>query len=74
MKSQTKTFTSLLKTLGVIAAIMGIVSSVLYQYHEAVVAYRPDDVSNTLGLYALVLSIILWLVFLILHFFKLHSA
>lgn len=59
---------SIKKTIGIIAALFGVASGSLYEYHQGVQAYKPNDVSDTLGLYLLVGSVALWMAFLTVHF------
>ena len=62
-----RTNPSIQSILGVCAALLGIASGALYEYHNGVVAYRPDDVTNGVALYALVGSLVLWAVFIVLY-------
>lgn len=64
-KSQTNN-SSTKQIIGIAAALFGLAAGTLYQRHEAVAPFNPDDVANTLGLYSLVLSSLLWVTFLVI--------
>lgn len=68
VSKQRENLSSLRRTVGIIAALFGLSSGFLYQYHEAVVIYRPDDITNTFGLYALCASVLFWCAFLVISF------
>lgn len=63
-----KDLLSLKQTIGVIAALLGLASGFLYQRHLAVQLWERNDVSHTFGLYCLVGSGVMWLVFLVVHY------
>ena len=55
------------RSLGVIGALSGVASGFAYEYHQKVMLYQKDDVSNTIGLYLWIISGLCWIIFLILH-------
>lgn len=59
---------SIKSIVGIVSALSGIASGILYEYHLNVVVYQPNDTTNTLGLYMLCLSLLLWTIFLAIHF------
>lgn len=69
-KQQKQTSISTLKVIGILAAISGLASGAFYMYHQQVMLYRPNDVSDGFGAAAFLLSVVAWLVFATLYMVK----